>query len=63
MWQRGLNWAAIILVGTFSLMWVGVVIYADELSPPWMRIAQAAFALLLLGWSVQKAIAMIAGKA
>jgi hypothetical protein len=63
MWQRGLNWAAIILVGTFSLMWVGVVIYADHFSPPWMRIAQAAFALLLLGWSVQKAIAMIAGKA
>ncbi|MGP3964536.1 hypothetical protein ACTWPT_52120 [Nonomuraea sp. 3N208] len=57
-----MNWAAIILVGIFGLMCVGVVIYADEFSAPWMRIAQVVFGLLLLGWSVQKAIAMILGK-
>jgi hypothetical protein len=62
MWQRGLNWAAVILVGTFGLMWIGVVIYADESSAPWIRISQAIFALLLFGWAVQKAIALIVGK-
>ncbi|WP_281287063.1 hypothetical protein [Nonomuraea turkmeniaca] len=44
-------------------MWVGIVIYADEFSAPWMRVTQAVFGILLLGWSVQKAIAMILGKA
>jgi hypothetical protein len=63
MWQRGLNWVAVILVGTFGLMWIGLVIYADESSAPWIRIAQAIFGLLLLGWAVQKAVALITRKA
>jgi hypothetical protein len=62
MWQRGMNWAAIALVGTFSVMWLGVVIYADVASVFWMRAAQAVFALFLLGWAVRKAAYMI-GKA
>jgi hypothetical protein len=61
MWQRGLNWAAILLVGVFSVMWVGVVIYVDDSSAPWMRAAQVVFGLLLLGWAVQKATLMIMG--
>ncbi|MEU8245488.1 hypothetical protein [Nonomuraea sp. NPDC048916] len=59
MWQRGLNWAAIILVGVFGLMWLGVVIYADEASPLWMRIAEAVFGLFLAGWAVRRAVLMI----
>ncbi|MGN9846643.1 hypothetical protein ACTMTI_51935 [Nonomuraea sp. H19] len=59
MWQRGLNWAAIALVGIFGLMWVGIVIYADHFSALWMRIAQVVFGFLLFGWAVQKAIWMI----
>ncbi len=62
MWQRGMNWAAIALVGTFSVLWLGVVVYADVASAPWMRAGQAVFALLLLGWAVRKAALMI-GKA
>ncbi|MFC4122466.1 hypothetical protein [Nonomuraea zeae] len=58
MWQRSLNWAAILLVGTFGLMWVGVVVYADETSATWMRIAQIIFGILLAGWALQKAISM-----
>ncbi|MEV0389844.1 hypothetical protein [Nonomuraea sp. NPDC050643] len=59
MWQRGLNWAAVILVGIFGLMWVGVVIYADQSSAPWMRVAQVVFGIVLLGWAVQKAVLML----
>lgn len=59
MWQRGLNWAAILLVGTFGLTWVGIVICADDTSGPWMRAAQILFGLLLLGWAIQKAVVMI----
>ncbi|TMR94293.1 hypothetical protein [Nonomuraea basaltis] len=62
MWQQLLNWVAIIMVGIFGLMWVGVVIYADD-SAPWMRIAQVVFGLLLLGWAVRKAVVMITGRA
>jgi hypothetical protein len=58
MWHRGLNWAAIILVGIFGLMWVGVVVYADRTSALWMRVAQVVFGLLLFGWAVAKAVAM-----
>ncbi|WP_235031048.1 hypothetical protein [Nonomuraea solani] len=50
---------AVILVGTFGLMWVGVVIYADQTSAFWMRITQVIFGFLLLGWAVQKAVVMI----
>ncbi|WP_188192380.1 hypothetical protein [Nonomuraea sp. SYSU D8015] len=59
MWQRGLNWAAIVLVGTFGVMWVGVVVYVDTVSAPWIRIAQIVFGLLLIGWAIQKAAIMI----
>jgi hypothetical protein len=59
MWQRGLNWAAIVLVGGFGLMWLGVVIYVADTSTLWMRLAQAAFGLLLAGWAVQRATVMM----
>lgn len=59
MWQRGMNWAAVALVGIFGLMWVGVVIYADQGSSLWMRVVQVAFGILLLGWAVQRAVAML----
>ncbi|WP_276617389.1 hypothetical protein [Nonomuraea zeae] len=39
-------------------MWVGVVVYADETSATWMRIAQIIFGILLAGWALQKAISM-----
>ena len=59
MWQQGLNWAAVVLVGIFGLMWVGIVIYADQGSSLWMRIVQVVFGLLLLGWAVQRAVRMV----
>ncbi|NUP00406.1 MAG: hypothetical protein HOW71_13365 [Nonomuraea sp.] len=59
MWQRGLNWSAIILVGIFGLMWIGVVLYADQTSSVWGRAAQVFFGCLLFGWSVTKAIGMV----
>jgi hypothetical protein len=59
MWQRGMNWAAIALVGIFGLMLLGVVVYADVASAPWVRIVQAVFALFLLGWAVWKTVVMI----
>lgn len=59
MWQRGMNWAAIALVGIFGLMWLGVVVYADVASAPWIRVAQAVFALSLLGWAAWKTVVMI----
>ncbi|SDI74688.1 hypothetical protein [Nonomuraea jiangxiensis] len=59
MLQRGLNWAAVALVGIFGLMWAGVVIYADQSSALWMRITQVVFGILLFGWAVQKAVLMI----
>ncbi|PRX41952.1 hypothetical protein B0I32_1722 [Nonomuraea fuscirosea] len=62
MWQRGLNWLAIILVGLFGLMWVGIVIYADQGSSLWMRVVQVVFGLLLLGWAVQKAFRLAGGR-
>ncbi|MER6583223.1 hypothetical protein [Nonomuraea sp. NPDC001023] len=59
MWQRGLNWSAIILVGIFGLMWIGVVIYADQTSSMWVRAAQVLFGALLLGWAVLKAVVLV----
>lgn len=58
MWQRGLNWAAIVLVGGFGLMWLGVVIFAIDSTAAWVRIVQAAFGLLLAGWALQKTASM-----
>ncbi|TYB45964.1 hypothetical protein FXF51_59520 [Nonomuraea sp. PA05] len=59
MWQRGLNWTAIVMVGIFGLMWVGIVIYADQGSPFWMRVVQVIFGLLLMAWAVGKAARML----
>ncbi|MGR6914777.1 hypothetical protein ACU635_11060 [[Actinomadura] parvosata] len=57
-----MNWTAIVVVGIFGLMWVGIVIYADQGSPLWMRIVQVIFGLFLLAWSVRKAVTLL-GKA
>jgi hypothetical protein len=62
MWQRGMNWAAIVLVAVFSVFWLGVVVYADVTSAFWSRVFQSAVALFLLGWSVRKTVQMF-GKA
>jgi hypothetical protein len=62
MWQRGLNWAAIVLVGGFGLTWLGAVMYADGATALWIRVVEAAFGLLLIGWAVHKA-ALMFGKA
>ncbi|WP_084965991.1 hypothetical protein [Thermoactinospora rubra] len=59
MWHRGLNWAAIALVGSFALIWLGVVIFAADASAMWVRLAEGAFALFLAGWAVQKAVLML----
>ncbi|AQZ68923.1 hypothetical protein BKM31_52330 [[Actinomadura] parvosata subsp. kistnae] len=59
MWQRGMNWTAIVVVGIFGVMWVGIVIYADQGSPLWMRIVQVIFGLFLLAWSVRKAVTLL----
>ncbi len=50
------------MVGIFGLMWVGIVVYADQGSSLWMRAVQIVFGLLLTGWAVHKAIRMT-GKA
>ncbi|WP_344480307.1 hypothetical protein [Nonomuraea monospora] len=47
------------MVGIFGLMWVGIVIYADQGSPFWMRVVQVIFGLLLLAWAVGKAARML----
>ncbi|MER6949833.1 hypothetical protein ABZ297_42505 [Nonomuraea sp. NPDC005983] len=43
-------------------MWLGIVVFADHTSDPWMRVAQAVIGLLLAAWAVRKAASMI-GKA
>ncbi|MEV4567120.1 hypothetical protein AB0K12_25415 [Nonomuraea sp. NPDC049419] len=50
---------AVVLVGLFGLMWVGIVIYADQGSPGWMRVVQIVFGVFLLGWAVRKTYLMI----
>lgn len=62
MWQRRMNWAAIALVAAFSVMWLGVVVYAEVASAFWLRAVQVVTALSLLGWAVWKA-ALLIGKA
>ncbi|GAA4098895.1 hypothetical protein GCM10022248_83030 [Nonomuraea soli] len=59
MWHRGLNWAAIVLVGGFALTWLGVVVFAADASALWVRLAQAAFGVFLVGWAIQKTVVMI----
>ncbi|WP_230465807.1 hypothetical protein [[Actinomadura] parvosata] len=54
-----MNWTAIVVVGIFGVMWVGIVIYADQGSPLWMRIVQVIFGLFLLAWSVRKAVTLL----
>ncbi|MCK2212972.1 hypothetical protein MF672_004040 [Actinomadura sp. ATCC 31491] len=62
MWQRGLNWAAILLVGIFGVLWVGVVVYADD-SPPWLRLTQVVFGIVLVGWAVHRAVGLLLDRA
>lgn len=59
MWQRWGNWAAIALVGGFGLVWVGVVIFAIEATPTWVRLAQTAFGVMLTGWAGHKAVGLV----
>jgi hypothetical protein len=59
MWQRWFNWAAIVLVGGFSLVWLGVVIYVNDSSTFWMRAFQLAFGVALAAWTVRKTTLMI----
>lgn len=59
MWQRWFNWAAIVLVGGFSLVWLGVVIYVNDSSTFWMRVFQLAFGVALAAWTVRKTTLMI----
>ena len=59
MWQRWFNWAAIVLVGGFSLMWLGVIIYVNDTSTLWMRVFQLAFGAALAAWAVRKTTLMI----
>lgn len=59
MWQRWFNWAAIVLVGGFSLVWLGVMIYVNDSSTFWMRVFQLAFGVGLAAWTVRKTTLMI----
>lgn len=59
MWQRWFNWAAIVLVGGFSLVWLGVMIYVNDTSTFWMRVFQLAFGVGLAAWTVRKTTLMI----
>ncbi|SDG95162.1 hypothetical protein SAMN05421505_109228 [Sinosporangium album] len=59
MWQRGLNWAAIALVGGFGFLWLGVVLFAAVDSAPVARLAQGAFGMVLMAWALYKATFML----
>ncbi|MEV4061468.1 hypothetical protein [Nonomuraea dietziae] len=59
MWQKVGNWAAVALVGGFSLLWTGVVLFAVEPSPDWVRVTQVAFGVLLAGWAAHKTSSML----
>lgn len=59
MLQTAGNWAAIALVGGFGLLWTGVVLFAVEPTPGWVRAIQALFGMLLAGWATQRATAML----
>lgn len=59
MWQRWFNWAAIALVGVFSLIWMGVVIYGEDTQTLWMRAVQLIFGAALAAWAVRKTTLMI----
>jgi hypothetical protein len=59
MWQRWFNWAAIALVGGFSLIWMGVVIYVEDTPILWVRVGQLVFGAALAAWAVRKTTLMI----
>ena len=59
MWKHGLNWAAVALVAVFGLLWLGVVVFAATSTSEWLRAAQVAFSLVLIGWAVRKSLVLI----
>jgi hypothetical protein len=62
MLQRGLNWAAVALVGGFGVLWIGVVIFAALSTPLWIRVVQVAFGIFLAGWATQRAVRLLRRK-
>ncbi len=54
MWRRGLDWGAATLVGSFGVLWVGVVVFAVAEGPMWTRLGQGGFGTFLIGWSLYK---------
>ncbi|MEV6986018.1 hypothetical protein AB0M95_32810 [Sphaerisporangium sp. NPDC051017] len=59
MWKRGLNWAAVVLVAGFGLLWLGVVVFAATATSGWLRMVQAFFSLFLIGWAIRKSVHLI----
>ncbi|MCG5216573.1 hypothetical protein [Streptosporangium sp. KLBMP 9127] len=59
MWQRGLNWAAVALVGVFGVLWIGVVVFAAVSTPMWVRALQVGFGCFLTGWAGRRAAWML----
>ncbi|MFD1940339.1 hypothetical protein ACFSKW_53660 [Nonomuraea mangrovi] len=55
MWRTATDWAALALVTGFAVLWTGVVVFAADTTPAWIRAAQVLFGVLLAGWSVHKA--------
>ncbi|MDH2429788.1 hypothetical protein [Sphaerisporangium sp. TRM90804] len=59
MWDRGLNWAAVALVGAFGLLWLGVVLFAATATSGWLRVVQTVFSLGLICWAVRKSLTLL----
>jgi hypothetical protein len=56
MWKRGMNWAAVTLVGVFGVLWLGVVVFAATATAGWMRAGQAVFSICLIGWAIRRSL-------
>ncbi|GII80950.1 hypothetical protein Sru01_59320 [Sphaerisporangium rufum] len=56
---RGLNWTAVALVGVFSLLWLGVVVFAATSTPGWLRAGQALASIALFGWALRRSMSLV----